>query len=166
MKKLWIVMAGLMIAASGAWAEDHPHRIGAGINYWVALDDIDVDNVDDDGFSYLLTYQYRTGLLGLQLDLEMLPDRFGEDAYAPAAYLLLGKALYAAVGVGMVYQDSEWADDPFIAFKAGVDLNLVANLYLDISASYRFDSKTKLSDATEDIDTDTVFLGAALRFGF
>ncbi|HMO05113.1 MAG TPA: hypothetical protein PKC67_13575 [Kiritimatiellia bacterium] len=166
MKKLWMLVAGLLLSAPIVNAGEHAARLGAGVNYWVAIDDVDVDNVDDDGFSYLLTYQYRPGLLGLQLDAELLPDRFGEDAYAPAAYLVVGKAIYAAAGIGIIYQDSEWADDPFYALKAGLDLNLLANIYLDISASYRIDSETDLGDAVDAIDTDTLFLGAAVRLGF
>ena len=165
MKKVWITLFALIMGAGLGYAEGSIHRLGGGAYYYVALDDLDSD-IDDDGFSYVLSYQYRPGLLGLQLDAELLPDRFGEDAYAPAAYVILGNALYAAIGIGIVNVDGDWADDPFLAFKAGVDLELLPQLYLDISASYRFDSETALEDAVDDVDTDTVFLGAALRFGF
>jgi hypothetical protein len=166
MKNVWMLIAVLLMGAHTGWAEEHTTRLGLGVNYWVAIDDIDTDDVDDDGFSYLISYQYRPGLLGLQLDLELLPDRFGEDAYAPAAYAVLGNAIYAAAGIGIMHQDSDWADDPFFALKAGLDLNILANVYLDISASYRFDSEVDLDDAVEAIDTDTLFLGAAVRLGF
>ena len=62
--------------------------------------------------------------------------------------------------------ESEWADDPFVALKAGLELPLFGRLFLDVNASYRFDSDAALDDAFEDIDTDTVFLGGAVRFGF
>ena len=166
MRKVLILMAGLLVGAGLASAADQAHRLGVGANYWVALDDVDVDNVDENGFSYLVSYQYRPGLLGLQLDGEMMPDRFGKDSYAPAAYVILGQTLYAAAGVGIVNVDGDWADDPFYAFKAGLDLELLPSLFLDISASYRFDSETKLDDAVDAIDTDTVYLGAAVRLGF
>ena len=165
MKKWLGVLLVLLVAVPAALAEESGHRLGVGANYWIALDDLSSD-VDENGFSYLLTYQWRPGLLGLQLDGEILPDRFGEDAYAPAAYLLLGKAIYAAVGIGIVNQDGEWADDPFFALKAGLDLEVLPRIYLDLSASYRFDAETDLGDAFDAIDTDTVFLGAAARFGF
>ena len=165
MKKWMEVLLVLLATASGVLAEDSVHRLGVGANYWIALDDLSSD-VDENGFSYLLSYQWRPGLIGLQLDGEILPDRFGEDAYAPAAYLLLGKAIYAAAGIGIVNQDGEWAEDPFFALKAGLDLEVLPRIYLDISASYRFDAETDLGDAFEAIDTDTVFLGAAARFGF
>ncbi|NCA82402.1 MAG: hypothetical protein EOM72_06605 [Opitutae bacterium] len=146
-------------------AGDNAHRIGVGANYWMALDDLDED-FDDNGLSYLASYQYWPTLIGLQADVEFLPDMFGEDAIAPAAYLLLGKAIYAAAGVGIVNQDGEWADDPFFALKVGLDLEVLPSLYLDISGSYRFNSEVDLEDAFDAIDTDTVFLGAAVRIGF
>ncbi len=165
MNKPWIIALCLLGFAAAAVAQENAHRLGVGANYWIALDDLSSD-VDENGFSYLLTYQWRPGLVGLQLDGEMLPDRFGEDAYAPAAYVIVGKAIYAAAGIGIVNQDGDWADDPFFALKAGLDLEVLPRIYLDISASYRFDAETDLGDAVDAIDTDTVFLGAAARFGF
>ncbi len=160
----WAVAVTLMVAAP---ANAQPtSRLGVGANYWTALSSVKVDNVDRDGFSFLASYQYRPGLLGMQLDLEWLPDRFGEKAYAPAAYVVLGRGLYAAAGVGMVHQDGDWADNPFVALRAGVDLEFLQFLFLDLGISYRFDSKTKLSDAFDDIDTDTLYLGAAVRMAF
>lgn len=163
-KALWVLWVAF-IGLSAAQAGDSVHRIGAGANYWTVLDDIDVDDVDEDGFSYFASYQFRPTLIGLQADLEFLPDRFGEDAIAPAAYLILGKAIYAAAGAGILNLDGEWADDPFFALKAGLDLEVLPHIFLDISASYRFDPETKLEDAVDNIDTDTVFLGAAVRLG-
>ncbi len=152
-----------MLGARGFAGDSAGSRLGVGVNYWVSLDELDSD-VDDDGFSYLLTYKYHSeGLLGFQLDFEMLPDRFGEDAYAPAGYVILGKGLYVAAGVGIVNTDGDWANDPFFAFRAGLDFALTSKVFLDIGASYRFDSELDLGDAVDAIDTDTVFLGAAVR---
>lgn len=97
--------------------------------------------------------------------MEFLPELFGEDAIAPAAYLLLGGAIYAAAGAGIVHIDGEWADDPFFALKAGLDLEVLPAIFLDISASYRFSRGVPLNDAIDNIDTDKTFLGAMLRLG-
>ena len=166
MKKWMVLVLLALFILPAAQADDNAHRIGGGVNYWVFLDDIEVDDVDEDGFSYLASYQFRPTLIGLQADVEFLPDLFGEDAIAPAAYLLLGKAIYAAAGVGIVNQDGEWADDPFFALKVGLDLEVLPSIYLDISGSYRFNSEVDMEDAVDAIDTDTVFLGAAARIGF
>lgn len=164
--KKWILVLTLSLVLLPAAQAAQRHRIGVGVNYWVAVDDIDVDDLNDDGLSYLLTYQWRPTLIGVQADLEFLPDLFGEDAIAPAAYFVVGSAIYAAAGIGIVHQDGDFADDPFFAFKAGLDLEVLPSIYLDISACYRFNSEYDFDDAIDAIDTDTVFLGAAVRFGF
>lgn len=166
MKKSTIALLLTLFLLPAAWAANATHRIGAGANYWVAVDDIDIDNIDEDGFSYFASYQYRPTLLGFQADVEFLPELFGKDAIAPAAYILLGKAIYAAGGIGIVNFDGEWADDPFFSFKAGLDLEILPSIFIDISACYRFNSKYDFEDAIDAIDTDTVFLGAAARIGF
>ena len=165
MKKLLLSLLVLLFCLASAPAADQAHRIGGGVNYWVALDDLDED-FDEEGLSYLATYQYRPTLIGFQADVEFLPDLFGEDAIAPAAYLLVGSAIYAAAGAGILNVDGDWADEPFFALKAGLDLELLPSIYLDISASYRFNYGIDLDDAVDEIDTDTVFLGAGLRLGF
>ncbi|HBT96307.1 MAG TPA: hypothetical protein DEB25_00955 [Desulfobulbaceae bacterium] len=141
------------------------NRLGLGTNYWVALDDIDSD-VDDNGFSWLLSYQHHAGLFTIELDGELLPDRFGETAVAPQAYLLIGGTIYAGAGIGIVYSDSSFADEPFFALRAGLDLEILPGLHLDISGNYRFNDSADLSDSAKDIDTDTIFLGATARIEF
>lgn len=161
----WIVLFAAVVGLSSVRAGDN-HRLGAGANYWVTVNDIDVDDIDKNGFSYLVSYQYRPTLIGFEVDGEMLPNRFGKDAYAPQAYIILGQALYAAAGIGITYQDSKFADEPFYALKAGFDINILPGLYLDIAANYRFNDKDDLEDEDTKIDTDTVFLGATARLAF
>lgn len=164
-KLLVVIIALTVIATWGVQEARAEHRIGGGANYWVSLDDVELDDIDDNGLSYFASYQYRSGFVGLELQLEMLPDFFGEDAYMPQAYVLVGGTLYAGAGVGILNYDGEWADDPFYALKAGLDIQLLPGVNLDIFGNYRFSSEQKLDDALDNIDTDTVFLGAALRLG-
>jgi len=161
-----ILAASAALTLGGPALADGPHRFGGGVNYWVALKDIKVDDIDDKGFSHLVTYQYRGSLWGLGLDAEMLPDRFGRDAYAGQAYLIVGSGLYGAAGVGIVRTGGDFADDPFFVFRAGIDLELLPSLRLDINAQYRFNETADLKDDDRDIDTNTLFLGAALRLAF
>jgi len=168
MKSIYSVIIALFFLTCSSLFADNSQgaRLGLGVNYFVALDDVDSD-IDDDGFSYILTYKnHANGLLGFQVDLELLPELFAEDAYAPAAYVILGSGLYIAAGVGILNIDGDWAEDPFFAFKAGLDLALTSNLSVDLGASYRFESELELDDAVDDIDTDTVFLGGAVRWAF
>jgi len=161
-KFLLAAFAVSLIAAFSALSAGE-HRIGAGANYWVTLNDLDVDDIDDNGFSYLVSYQYRDGLWGLELDAEFLPDRFGDNAWAPEAYLIFGDSLYAAVGIGIIHTDGDFESSPFYALRAGFDVEIFSGFHLDISANYRFNDTADLSDSDTKIDTDTVFLGAALR---
>lgn len=162
MKKMRFLFLAVLCFA-GVAAVRAESRLGVGLNYWVSLDDFEVDDIDDSGFSYLLSFQNRGDLLGFELNLEFAPSRFGEDAWAPQAYLIVGKALYAGAGVGIMYTDSSFADDPFFALKAGFDLEILSNLFLDLSANYRFRDRAQFDNSSSNIDTDTVFLGAALR---
>lgn len=164
MQKILMVWAAalLLLPVTLAWSGEH--RLGGGVNYWVALDDLDEDDVDEDGFSYLISYQYMMDWVGVELDVELLPDRFDEDAVAPAAWFLLGKTLYAGAGIGIVNSDGDFTDEPFFALRAGLNLELLPSLYADLSVNYRFNDEADLDDDDRNIDTDTLFLGAAVRF--
>ena len=164
MNRLLLALLVLGFVLFSADLQAGEHRIGGGANYWVALDDLDDEDVDEDGFSYLLSYQHWWNFLGLEVDMELLPDRFGETAFAPEAYLLFGSTIYAGAGIGIQNLDGDFADEPFFALRAGLNLELLPSTYVDISANYRFNDSAQLENARTDIDTDTVFLGAAVRF--
>lgn len=168
MKKLTTLSLLLLTCfiASNSHAEEQ--RIGIGGNYWVTMDDIDLETekVDESGLSFLASYQYWFGLLGVEVDVEFLPDRFGDSAVAPQAYILAGSGLYAGLGAGYIYSDGEFSKEPFYALKGGINLELLPGIYADIYANYRFNDKKELDHEESDIDTDTVFLGAAVRIAF
>lgn len=161
--KTFLLTLTLLCTTATLSAQDHLHRLGLGINYWVAVDDLNLDGVDDNGLSYVVSYQYRPALLGWEVALEFLPDRFGENAIAPQAHLILGQGIYAAAGAGWVYQDSSFVDDPFFSLKAGLNFQILPGFFLDLSGNYRFNEKADLRDDDQRISTDTVFLGVALR---
>lgn len=156
-----VLLLALSLPAANAAAE---HRLGGGVNYWVMLEDLDDTDFDDKGLSYLVSYQYWAGLFAVEMDVELLPNRFDETAIAPQAYVLFGKGIYGGAGIGIVHSDGSFSDKPFFALKAGVNLELLPSTYVDISANYRFNDDSDLDDKDKNIDTDTVFLGAALRF--
>jgi hypothetical protein len=162
----WGMLLALALGAVGA---DAGHRVGGGANYWKTLDDIELTNIDEEGFGYFVGYQYLSqSLWGLGLELEQLPDGWGgseDDVYAPQAYLMLGRTLYVAGGAGYYYTDGEFADQPFYNLRAGVDLPLAPAVSLDVFANYRLDDWDDLGESDTNVDTDTVILGVALRFG-
>ncbi len=142
------------------------HRLGGGINYWYSIDELKGDDFkfDDTGFGIIGSYQYWGGLIGIEADIELLPDRFGENALSPQAYFLVGGGLYAGIGVGTTYIDGNFSNEPFYALRAGYCMELLPNIYADIYTTYRFNDNAKLDDIKDDIDTDSLFLGATVRF--
>ena len=156
----------VLLCASAAGAGS---RIGAGLTYWYALDDIDFGDFDRSGASWFLSYQSKGAyLIGWEADFEMMPEGFmasPEKVYAPQAYVIAGTSLYAAAGMGWYYSDGDWADQPFYALRAGMEMALIPGLVLDLSANYRFTDWGNLKDEDINIDTDTIMLGAALRLG-
>ena len=162
-----LLFIGLFISILGARAGDGDLRLGAGAHYWTTVKNIDVDNIDKHGFSWVGTLQYWPSLVGLEADVEWLQKGYAgspKDLYAPQAYLLLGKTLYAAVGIGGYYSDGTWNNKPFYAFRIGADLEVLPRLHLDINVNYRFEDWSKLN--TSDVKSDTITLGAAARLAF
>lgn len=162
---LAFVLGAMPFILSDAQAE---FRLGVGANYWKAVDDVDDDDFDEDGLSWILTSQFGlTDLAKLELAVERYDDGFAgadEEVYAPQAFLLLGSTIYIGAGIGWYYYDDEFSDDPFYALRAGLDLELLPSIYLDINANYRFADWEELDG--DDINGDTVTLGAAVRLEF
>ena len=160
-----LLFAGVIPAHAGAIAQ-----LGVGVHYWTMLDDIDIDEIDSDGLAwYLSARMIPDSIVSFDLELERFPDSYaaaGEDVYAPAAYLVVGNSLYAALGIGGYYTDGEFSRDPFYALRAGVTLELLPKLFLDINANYRFNNWDDIKTVDEDIGSDTITLGAAARVEF
>ena len=167
---LRILMITLTLAAfAGAPATAAEHLLGGGVHYWQTVDDLadeGFETIDDEGESFVLSYQYvPAGLVKLQIDAEYFEKGFGgaaEEAIAPQVYLLVGNRLYAGVGIGMTYSDEfedSWSD-PFYAARVGLDFAILPRTHLDLNANYRANAFSQLDEA----DTDTVTLGAVLRF--
>lgn len=159
-------------AAAPAPAVAAEHRLGVGVHYWRTLDDLadeGFDELDENGTSGVLSYQYIPGgSLSLQIDGEYFAKGFGgstEATFSPQVFLVLGvKGPYAAAGIGVLYSDEleDEISDPFYIARLGWNLELVPNLYIDLNANYQAGAWSELDQA----DTDTVTLGGVVRFGF
>lgn len=170
-KTLYIAVAAFgltwLAAAPAALAG---HSLGLGANYWKTLNNIevaDVTNIDETGLSWLASYQYiPEGIFKLEVDLEYYPELGGgadrKAFWSPEAFVLVGGTLYAGVGIGTYFDGDVFNKNPFFMLRAGIDFAILPFLSLDINANYRFNDWHK--DVADDIDTDTVRLGAALRF--
>ena len=141
-------------------------RIGVGFHYWKALSDVDVDDVDEDGIGWVVSYKLvPSSLLNFQADIELLPEGYaGSDksVFAPQVSVIAGSSLYAAVGIGMLYSDGDFSDDPFYALRAGADMQLLPKLFADINLNYRFEN-WDYSEVKSNIDMDTLTVGAVVR---
>ena len=165
--KMMLCLSLLALAMTARAGENDNNRLGVGAHYWTTVDNLEDHDVDRRGFSWLGSYQYWPSLLGVELDVEWFPEGYAgavKDVYQPQAYLLVGKAIYAAAGIGGYYSDGDWGDKPFYALRAGLNLELLPSLYLDINGNYRFEDWSNLNGS--DIDTDTITLGAAARLAF
>ena len=159
-----LLSIGLLVSVLGARVDDESFRLGAGAHYWTTVNNINVDNIDKHGFSWLGTMQYWPSWVGIEADAEWLQKGYAgalQDVWSPQAYLILGKTLYGAVGIGTYYSDGTWINKPFYAFRIGADLEVLPRIHLDINANYRFEDWSKLNSS--DVKSDTITLGVAAR---
>ena len=166
------VMLGVALgfcSVHGLQAEEY-NRLGVGAHYWKAVKNIDVNDIDESGMSYLATYQLVPAwFLKLEADLEVFPDGFAgnkDTTYAPQAFALLGSWIYGGLGIGVTYADGEFAENPFYTVRAGLDLPLPLNLHLDINANYQFLTWEKIKELQKNVHSDAVTAGAAVRLAF
>ena len=163
---LMLCAAGFLLPSAGVAGE---HRIGLGAHYWETIDDIGDDfpefDIDESGLTWVGSYQYLAGFTRFEFAAEYFEAGFlgeSEWAVAPQVYVLFGRAFYAGVGVASTYSNFGDGDfsDPYFIGKAGIDMLLLPKIHLDINADYRFNQV----DEIYDYDTDTITLGATLRF--
>jgi hypothetical protein len=161
-----VLAAGVAISAMA----DGSHSLGFGLHYWRTIDELDVahGDLDESGVAWVASYRYAPAtLIQIEADLEVFPEGFGgadETAYAPQVYLMVGSAIYAALGVGVVYSPDFTDDfsDPFYQLRAGLDLELLPKIHVDVNANYQF-FDWDLDTFDDNIDTDSVTLGASVR---
>ena len=143
-------------------------RIGGGVHYWTALDDIEVDdvNIDESGSSFIASLQWIPGgPISFEGNLEYFDEGFGggnAGALTPQAFVLVGGGLYGGLGIGITYNDELEGDnfsDPFYALRVGVDIEVLPRIHLDIHGNYLFNSFSDIDGANE----DSITLGAIGR---
>lgn len=170
-RSIWLqatvcLFVGLALTAP---AEAGQHRLGLGLHAWRALDDFDDEgfsDIESDGLSWVATYQYNPpGLFRLGLDLEYSRDGFAgssEPTLSPVAFLLLGSGIYGGVGVGMSFSDGlvDNRSDPFWVARLGFDFHIFPKIRLDFHADYRAGA----FDELDNVDSDGITLGTAVRF--
>ncbi len=159
----WVLVALCGLAVS-ARAES---SLGLGARYFQTVDSLDKP-FEESGLAPLISLKMELApLLHVQVDGVLYPDGYAgsaKDVLSPQAFLLLGQGLYAGLGVGTLYADGDFSDTPFFIARAGLDIALFPALHLDINANYEFSDWDGINELDDNVDTDTVTLGAALRF--
>ncbi len=169
--RLITMLCAIAIVSSAAFGQEQGnHRIGGGAHYWRTIDQIKDDkSFDSDGLSWLVSYQYAFSLLKIELGAEIFPNGYygsKEVTVSPQAFIGLSTIIYAALGIGTAIAsdlDQTFAD-PFFIAKAGLDLEILPNIRLDLNVNYYFTSFD--GDAWDHLDTDTITLGGQVRFAF
>lgn len=166
---IYVILGCWLLATPAASAGES--WVGLGAQFWRTADGLPsgstFDDIEDDGYSWVASYQYRPrGLFAFEVDLEYFKDGFAgttETAYAPQAFVLVGKSLYAGVGTGVTISSGLEDDvsDPFFMGRLGYNLALLGPLDVDIHVTYRFDEWEGLEGI--DVSTDTYTFGAILR---
>jgi len=165
--KLFFPVLALFCLSMPLFAQNSPHSIGFGAHYWQVIDDLDETGFDESGLAYIAAYRYDGGLLAFHAELEIFPSDFGavdEEVYSPQVIAILGDGIYAGLGAGILYSDGDFAEDPFFLLRAGLNVVAFGPVTLDINANYVFTDFDNLSSS--DIDSNTITLGAMLRFNF
>ena len=167
----WTCLLTLLAAGIAAPASAGEHRLGFGLHYWQSVEQLDDDfpdfDIQDDGVSEVLSYQYLAGFIRFEVAAEYFDEGFQGSldwAVSPQVYILAGRGIYGGLGVGATYSDfanGSWSDPYYIA-KAGFDFLLLPKIHLDLNADYRFLEWEDL----DDYDSDTITFGATVRVGF
>lgn len=166
------VLAALcvVVALSGTTSAQQPggHRFGGGVHYWRTIDNIRRDyRLHREGIAWIVNYQYVLMLFNLELGVEVFPQGYygsTQTAIAPHAFVGLSTPIYGALGMGTVTSgdlDGTFSA-PFYILRAGLNIELLPGFYLDVNGNYYFTDW----DTVEDVNTDTITLGAQARFAF
>ena len=172
MRKLVLAaLAAILVAAEAKAAYGGDFEIGVGATYWYSIDEAKDKSFDRDGLGWMISSQFPLSkAFAIGLEVEQSPDNFvflDERLYLPSAYAIIGDGIYCGLGVGTYYYDGDFYGDVWYALRAGFKVPLLGNgLVLDVNVNYRVEDWDGIKDATDDVDTDTLMIGAALRLVF
>ena len=168
-----VLFAAVLLAAlPGTAPAGNNFEIGIGANYWYSIEEAKDNDFDRDGLGWMVSGRiFLSDFFSIGLELEQAPKNFlfieDDDLYMPAAYALIGNILYAGLGIGDYYYDGDFSGEVWYALRAGFKIPLITrSLVLDVNVNYRVDDWEGIKKAKDDIDGDTLMVGAALRLAF
>ena len=172
MRKIAVAaLAACLMAAETMAGNNGDFELGVGATYWYSIDEAKDQSFDRDGLGWMISSRIPLSkAFSIGLEVEQSPDNFvflDERLYLPAAYALIGDGIYGGLGLGTYYYDGDFYGDIWYALRAGFKVPLLDNaLVLDVNVNYRVEDWDGIKDAGDDVDTDTLMIGAALRLVF
>lgn len=167
-----LLVAGRAAVGAGYYGATYgeANRLGAGTHFFRTLDDLD-GPYEESGLTFLVSYQrFLDEFLRVEGALEVFGDGFAgarEEVLAPEAFVLYGTSWYGGVGAGwLVSADGDTADSPFFIVRGGYEFELADSVFLDLDARYQLGQWGGINEIEDDEDSDTVLVGATVRFGF
>ena len=170
-KGFFAALAAAVFVAAVPAASAGGFEIGLGANYWYSIDEAKDHSFDRDGLGWMISSRIPlSDVFSLGIDLEQTPDNFmflDQRLYMPAVYAILGDGIYVGLGAGTYYYDGELCEEIWYALRAGFKIPLLSRgLMLDINVNYRVEDWDGIKDARDEVDSDTLMVGAALRLAF
>ena len=172
MRKLVLAaLAAMLVAAEAKAAYGGDFEIGAGATYWYSIDEAKDKSFDRDGLGWMISSRFPLSrAFAIGIEVEQSPDNFvflDERLYLPSAYAIIGDGIYGGLGIGTYYYDGDFYGDIWYALRAGFKVPLLGNgLVLDVNVNYRVEDWDGIKDARDEVDSDTLMVGAALRLVF
>ncbi len=170
-KSLFAALAALFVLTTVPTVSAAGFEIGVGANYWYSIDEAKDHSFDRDGLGWMISSRIPLAkYIAIGLEVEQTPDNFiflDEKLYLPAAYAILGDGIYLGIGAGTYYYDGDFYDEVWYALRAGIKIPvLTKNLVLDINVNYRVEDWDGIKEARDNVDSNTLMVGAALRLAF
>lgn len=161
-----LLALGLAVCLPAA-TEASGFEVGVGANYWYSLKDAVDNSFDEDGLGWMISTRWMfTDYLGLGFELERSPDNFvllDKPMYAPSAHLIVGSGLYLGLGVGCYYYDGDFYENEWYNLRLGIKMKIIDPVVIDLNVNYRADSFDEVEDVVDNLDSQSLTLGAAIR---
>lgn len=162
-----ILAAAIILPFGASAANSGGFEIGVGANYWYSIEDAIDKDFDEDGLGWMLSTRWMlTDYFGLGFELERSPDNFialEESMYAPSAHVIVGNKLYIGFGVGCYYYDGDFYENEWYNVRAGIKIELLPSVMVDLNVNYRADKFDELEDLDDNVNAETLVFGGALR---
>ena len=171
-KLILLVCLMVVTAANPAAESEELYRLPTTINVSrLELADLSINEFESAAQQQAAVFSLKLNprnLLQFTTKMSLLPPELNSDpdsVLLPQMFIAVGDDLYAGLGTRYLIEDGILIDDPQFSLRAGVDLEILPYIFLDVSADYRFDDWRELKEEDGFLAEDVVW-GGALRIQF